>query len=105
MFELESDIESYLAKGIKRQIGKDALCLKFVSPGQRGVPDRVILLHTGVVVFVELKRKGKTERALQEYIQGLIRKLGFKVFSSVDTKDKADEVIRYCKGVIDDTEV
>lgn len=105
MFEVENDVESYFKNGIKRKIGKKALCLKFVSPGQRGVPDRIILLHGGVVVFAELKNTGKKERALQKYIQGLLRKLGFMVFSSVDTKSKADEVIKYCEKVVENAKL
>lgn len=30
------------------------LCMKFVSPGRVGVPDRIIMMH-GVVIFVEVK--------------------------------------------------
>ena len=38
---------------------------KFVSPSQRGVPDRLFLRH-GHVVFVEFKRQGEKPTALQE---------------------------------------
>jgi Holliday junction resolvase len=31
------------------------LCYKFVSPNQRGVPDRILVLPGGQVIFVELK--------------------------------------------------
>jgi len=102
---IERDVESYFTRQIKKQIGKKVMCLKFVSPGQRGVPDRVVLLDGGTVIFVELKKPGKKERALQRYVQDLIRRLGFKVFSSVDTKTKADEVIRYCREAVQDVEV
>lgn len=48
----ESAIEAKLVKGI-REIG--GLCYKFTSPGSPGVPDRIVILPGGRVVFVELK--------------------------------------------------
>lgn len=48
----ESQIEAKLVRMVRNQGG---LCFKFVSPGNPGVPDRLILLPGGRVVFVELK--------------------------------------------------
>ena len=48
----ESAIEGRLRDRVKLLGGR---CLKFVSPGQNGVPDRIILLPGGRVVFAELK--------------------------------------------------
>lgn len=48
----ERDIERQLVSGIKKLGG---LCLKFVSPGCLGVPDRIIILPGGRILFVELK--------------------------------------------------
>jgi len=73
------------------------LCFKFVSPGVTGVPDRIILLHNGRVVFVELKAPGKRERARQKYVQECLRVYGFKVMSSVDSYDRVEEVIAVCR--------
>lgn len=47
----EGIIEDYLIKQSKQH---DAICWKFVSPGQRGVPDRIVI-YNGQVHFVELK--------------------------------------------------
>ena len=47
----ETKIEGWLRDQVKRLGG---LCLKFVSPGNVGVPDRIIIL-SGHVIFVELK--------------------------------------------------
>ena len=73
-----------------------AKCLKFESPGFVGVPDRIILLPGAKVVFVELKKPGEKERVRQQYVHGVLRKLGFPVFASVSSLEKIDEVIRYC---------
>ena len=49
-------IESELEKKLGKQL-KDLGCLyfKFISPGNTGVPDRLIILPGGCVIFVELK--------------------------------------------------
>ena len=47
----ESYIESYLVRKVKEHGG---LCYKFVSPGYRGVSDRLIFTPTVKTIFVEL---------------------------------------------------
>jgi len=91
----ESTVEARLRKGIERAGGR---CLKFVSPGHTGVPDRIILMPGGRVYFAELKAPGEKERARQEYVQRQLRKLGFKVFSSVDSTEKIDEIMSRIGG-------
>jgi hypothetical protein len=51
----EAEIEARLVRGVKEAGG---LCYKFVSPGNPGVPDRLILLPGGRILFVELKTPG-----------------------------------------------
>ncbi|MCC8075733.1 MAG: VRR-NUC domain-containing protein [Clostridiales bacterium] len=48
----EKTVERRLTDGVRRQGG---LCYKFVSPGNDGVPDRIIVTPAGEVWFVELK--------------------------------------------------
>lgn len=96
---LESLIENKLRLKIK-SLRCGALCLKFVSPGYIGVPDRIILLPGAKVIFVELKQPGKTERKRQVYVQNILRKLGFTVFSSVDSEEQIEAVAKKCIEVI-----
>lgn len=79
----ESTIEKRLKKEIELIGGK---ALKFVSPGVSGVPDRIVLLPHGRIIFVELKAPGEKPRALQEYRAKELRSLGFevKVIDSID---------------------
>ena len=42
------------------------LTYKFVSPNNRGVPDRIVM-HNGEILFVEFKAPGKHPTPLQEY--------------------------------------
>lgn len=48
----ESAIEARLVREVKKRGG---LCYKFVSPGNPGVPDRIVILPGGRTVYVELK--------------------------------------------------
>ncbi|MEG2289067.1 MAG: VRR-NUC domain-containing protein [Clostridium sp.] len=89
----ESKIERYLKKQIELLGGQ---ALKFVSPGMSGVPDRIVLLPQGKIIFVELKAPGKKLRALQEYRAKELRALGFRV-EIIDTIEKVD---MFVKGVI-----
>ena len=92
---LEKEIERHLRECVKSLGG---WCLKFVTPGFTGVPDRIILLPGGVIAFVELKRPGQVERQRQQFVQSRLRRLGFYVFSSVNSQKRMDEVIRWCEA-------
>jgi hypothetical protein len=54
----ERDVETYFVRRVKEAGG---LQRKFVSPGHRGVPDRIVV-YFGDVYFVELKAPGKDLR-------------------------------------------
>ena len=92
---LEKTVEKELCDRVKNELGGWAL--KFISPGQNGVPDRIVLLPGGRVVFVETKAPGKKLRKLQDYVCGLITRLGFTVLR-IDTKEKVDEFVREVIG-------
>lgn len=62
---LEKDIERRLGSLVKQYGGK---YIKFYSSAETGIPDRVVVLPGGVVIFVELKRpKGGKLSAMQKY--------------------------------------
>ena len=70
---LEKEIERKLVKQIEKQGG---LCWKFVSPNLPGVPDRIVILPNGRIIFVELKTEiGRLSR-LQDYCIGQLRARG-----------------------------
>ena len=48
----ERSLETYLAKKAK---AAKHLCFKWVSPSQRGVPDRILIAPSGGITFIELK--------------------------------------------------
>ena len=69
----ESQIERRLVEGVKRLGG---MCLKFVSPGTLGVPDRIIITAIGRVIFVELKTETGRLTKIQRYVIGEMQKRG-----------------------------
>lgn len=73
-----------------------AKCLKFVSPGYTGVPDRIIFLPGGAVVFAELKRPGEQPRQRQLFVQSQFRKMGFQVAGCVDSPEAVGRVVQMC---------
>lgn len=86
---LEKQIEGQLGKGIRSLNG---LYFKFVSPGNAGVPDRIVVLPNGRTFFVELKRPGEKLRPLQKKTIEMIRDKGAYV-EVVDSLASIDALI------------
>ena len=59
---LEKEIEAKLVLFAK-SLG--IICYKFTSPSRRSVPDRVMVLPGGRVIWMELKRRGQKPTASQ----------------------------------------
>lgn len=72
----ESTIERYLCKRVKEAGGQ---CYKFVSPGRRNVPDRMVVLPGRRPIFVELKAPGGELRPGQRREHERMRALGLQV--------------------------
>ena len=83
---LEKDIENALVRRVKTLGG---MCEKFTSPGRRSVPDRIITLPNGKIVFVEVKNVGKKPSALQLRDHERRRDLGCDV-RVIDNMDDAN---------------
>lgn len=61
------------------------VCLKFVSPGFAGVPDRILLTSSGRVVFIEFKAPQQKPRRAQPAVIRMLRAMGHRV-EVVDTQ-------------------
>jgi hypothetical protein len=86
---MEKAIEKRLVTEVEKRGGT---AFKFISPGKRGVPDRLVVFAEGVSAFIELKDKGKKPDPLQlKRIQEL-RDLGCQVFV-IDRKEQIKEVL------------
>ena len=85
MTKLEKEIEEKFIDTVKRHGG---LCLKWVCPGWSGVPDRLVLLPGGRIIFCELKRpKGGRLSALQKWWAGRLVAMGFRHWVVWDYED------------------
>ena len=72
----ESRIEARLVKLVRSRGG---LCYKFVSPGNPGVPDRIVITPTGRTVYVELKTEAGRLSEIQKYQHAELKKRGAEV--------------------------
>lgn len=82
MTPLEKEIEAKLRTLIGRHGG---LCLKWVCPGWVGVPDRIILLPGGRIIFAEIKRpKGGRLSKMQKWWADKLNALGFHCWTIWD---------------------
>lgn len=76
MITLEKEIEATLRKQVENAGG---WCLKWTCPGWAGIPDRIVLLPGGVVIFVETKRpRGGKLSARQKWWRRELTRLGFR---------------------------
>lgn len=79
----EKQIEQKLVKAVEEAGG---LALKFVSPSFDGMPDRLVLLPSGKLAFIEVKANGLKPRPLQSKRHEMLRRLGFLVHVLDDAK-------------------
>jgi hypothetical protein len=86
----ETVIEAYLRDRVKALGGK---AYKFISPGNNGVPDRLVVIPGLPDFFVETKASGRKSTPLQLTEQARLIRMGRTVYSEVDSKAKVDAVL------------
>lgn len=85
----EKAIEKYLHTQARAHGG---YTYKWVSPGRRGVNDRLLLLPGGRIAFVETKSTGDKVEPHQARVHTRLADLGFLV-AVADTRERVDEAI------------
>lgn len=85
----EREIERKLVSEVKKRNG---ICLKWVSPGFDGVPDRIVFLPNRKFGLVEVKAPGEKPRPLQLSRHRLLNRLGFHVYI-LDSKEQIGEIL------------
>ncbi len=91
---LEKNIEAKLRDKVKELGGR---AYKFVSPGNAGVPDRLVVLPKGKIGFAELKRLGEEPRRLQEKQMLFLKRLGF-IVETIDSIEGIDLFLEKLRG-------
>ena len=89
----ESTIEARLVREVKKRGG---LCYKFTSPGNPGVPDRIVILPGGTTVYVELKTEIGRLAKIQKWQIGELRKRG----ADVRVLKGMDQVMNFLEEVM-----
>lgn len=86
----EASIENHLHTSVKAARG---YCVKLNPLGMVGIPDRLVLLPGGIVVFVECKKpKGGRVARLQEWWRGELGRLGLR-HEYVFTREDVDRLM------------
>ena len=83
---LERDVEKAFVKRVKALGG---MAEKFTSPSRRSVPDRIVTMPEGQIIFVELKAPGKKPTEAQKRDHAKRRAMGCDV-RVIDNKGDAD---------------
>lgn len=83
---LERDVEKALVRRVKALGG---MAEKFSSPARRSVPDRIVTMPDGQIIFVELKAPGKKPTEAQGRDHAKRRAMGCDV-RVIDNKGDAD---------------
>ena len=83
---LEKHIEAALVKKVKSLGG---MAEKFTSPAKRSVPDRLVTLPGGRIIFVELKASGEVPTHNQKRDHAKRRALGCDV-RAIDSMEQIE---------------
>ena len=93
---LEKGIENWMTKQVTLLGG---LSLKFVSPGNPGVPDRIYIFPEGRIYFVELKKEVGKLSGIQKWQRERFLKMGCR-FYVIKGMTSAKEFIKELKHEI-----
>ena len=85
----ESKLEHRLVNEVERIGGRAP---KWVSTGNRGVPDRLVILPGGRTIYVEMKAPGKPLKPLQVRWAKILRNMGHQVYK-IDSHEDIDQFI------------
>lgn len=73
----ESELEKILVREVRKEGGR---AYKWVSPGNDGVPDRIVIFPNGEIFFIELKadrgKVGPLQEKQIELLRGLRQRAG-----------------------------
>lgn len=86
----ETALELRLVREVKKIGG---LAPKWVSPGNRGVPDRLVILPDGLTIYVEMKAPGKPLEPMQKHWMKKLLQRGHRHYK-IDSHEDIDSFIQ-----------
>lgn len=90
----EAELERKVVEWCRRH---GLLTYKFVSPNNRGVPDRLIICtRSGCILFLEFKQRGAKPTALQLHEMERLRSAGCNVHWADDYDEITALLIQFC---------
>ena len=92
---IERTIEEYLVKMVRINGG---MAIKNDAKIRKGIPDRTVIMPGGIVVFTELKRRGKEMSSHQVREMERLRKMD-QYTALVDWYEGVNDLIRWCKDM------
>lgn len=93
--------EKHIEAKFRRKIeAAGGLCYKWVSPGNSGVPDRIVLMPGGRVYFVELKTEHGKLSPIQDRQISRLKLAGQTVFVAYGAGEAFDLAEKIVKGEI-----
>lgn len=90
----EKQIEQKLVWAVRAAGG---IAIKLASPGFDGMPDRIVLLPSGRMAFIEVKARGMKPRPLQLRRHEMLMRLGFKVYV-LDDEGQIQQILKEMGG-------
>ena len=94
----EKEIEKILVDEVKRLGGR---AYKWTSPGNDGVPDRIVIKPNGEVWFVELKTETGRLSKMQEYQLNRLREHGCNavvLYGPEEVENKINAIFKQKEG-------
>lgn len=89
--ESEKTLERLLKSMVESKL--NGLCLKLLSAHITGLPDRLLLIPGGRVIFVEMKSTGEKPRKIQKFIHNKLIGLGFRV-EVIDSSEQVKKLVQ-----------
>lgn len=93
--ELEKDLERKFKRWVESHGG---WCLKFTPFGLVGIPDRIVMFRGGILIWVELKRAGKTPTSMQYYRLAMLRSYGQAALWGASLESLTHQIGEICKA-------
>jgi hypothetical protein len=84
---------------LKKEVAKlGGLCIKLETKHHKGLPDRMVLLPLGKIMYIELKSKGCLPTGLQKFTMSQISDLGFRVYvlTGGEPVNRVSEILKEC---------